>query len=181
MSNVPKSGRNDSPFEADHNFYKLRDTITELMMNDFGVTEKRFEKKVSKYRKRHEHCPNVDELTHNFAIRYYNFLCTFTEDEYKTISDILRKISEEFTIANSIFPSNIDEIKVSDYLKRRGHLNEAIGLCYTLKQELYYVFRILPVDLNKYKRFNEMINLQIDLFKGVRKSDCKFFKNNSTN
>ena len=61
-----------------------------------------------------------------------------------------------------------------EYCQRRKHLNEAIALCYALKQEIQYVIRTLPVDINKYKLYDNLINKQIALFKGVRKADNRF-------
>ena len=55
-------------------------------------------------------------------------------------------------------------------------MNRAIGYCYTLKQELNYIIRTLPVDLNKFERFAEAIDKQIALYKGVRQSDNRLIK-----
>ena len=55
-------------------------------------------------------------------------------------------------------------------------MNEAIGSCYMLKQEIQYIIRTLPVDMNKYERFDESINHQIKLYKGVRQADNRFLK-----
>ena len=41
-------------------------------------------------------------------------------------------------------------------------------------QELQYAIETLPVDVNKYSRFGEMIQTEINLIKGWRKSDNKF-------
>lgn len=43
-----------------------------------------------------------------------------------------------------------------------------------LTQELQYAIETLPVDVNKYLRFAEMIQTEINLLKGWRKSDNKF-------
>ena len=63
-----------------------------------------------------------------------------------------------------------------EYCERRKHINEAIAGCYVLKQELNYVIRTLPVDINKFKRFSELIDEQIALYKGVRQKDNRFLK-----
>jgi len=39
---------------------------------------------------------------------------------------------------------------------------------------LQYAIETLPVDVNKYLRFAEMIQTEINLLKGWRKSDNKF-------
>ena len=61
-----------------------------------------------------------------------------------------------------------------EFLQRRYHLNRAIGYCYALKQEMQYAIETLPVDINKYKRFAELIDKQIALYKGVRSASNKF-------
>lgn len=58
--------------------------------------------------------------------------------------------------------------------ERRIHQDRAIGLCYTLTQELQYAIETLPVDVNTYLRFGEAIQTEINLIKGWRKSDNKF-------
>ena len=55
-------------------------------------------------------------------------------------------------------------------------MDEAIAQCYVLKQELQYIIRTLPVDLNKYERFAVDIDKQIALYKGVRQSDNRLLK-----
>ena len=51
------------------------------------------------------------------------------------------------------------------------------GDIYVLKQELLYIIRTLPVDLNKYYHYEKAIDAQISLYKGVRQSDNRFLKN----
>ena len=59
-------------------------------------------------------------------------------------------------------------------IERRICQDKAIGLCYRLTHELQYAIETLPVDVNKYLRFAEMIQTEINLLKGWRKSDNKF-------
>jgi hypothetical protein len=46
MSSVPKSKRSPTKFEAEHHFYILRDSITELMLMDFGFSEENIMQKL---------------------------------------------------------------------------------------------------------------------------------------
>ena len=57
-------------------------------------------------------------------------------------------------------------------------MNRAIGYCYALKQELNYIIRTLPVNINKFERFAEAIDKQIALYRGVRQSDNRLIKPN---
>ena len=81
----------------------------------------------------------------------------------------LREITKEVYIANSIYPTCREELT-----QRRLHQDEAIGQCYRLVQELQYAIETLPVDVNTFMRFGEMIQTEINLIKGWRKSDNKF-------
>ena len=176
MSNTPKSKRSPTKFEAEHNFYALRDQVTQLMLIDFGFSEEKFKRSIEKYRNNHKSSANVDEVVTRYQKKSEAFTKFFIDYECKAILDILRDISREFTLANSIYPSNKTPSLISEYCQRRKHLNEAIGLCYTLKQEIQYVIRALPIDMNKYKLYDDLINKQIALFKGVRKADNRFLK-----
>lgn len=173
MSNVPKSKRNKTLFEADHNFYDLRDTLTELIMMDFGLSKKKYAEVVDKYRLMIYTSPNIEELTKNYMNRLNKFIIWFIDKEAKILFDTLADISKEFTLANSIFPSE-NIFNLTEYNLRREHLDNALGLCYYIKQELNYIGRILPVDLDRFKKFIKKIDKQIDLFTGIRKSDNRF-------
>ena len=175
MSSTPKSKRSQTRFEAEHYFFALRDQVTALMLLDFGFSEERYQKQIAHYKESHKAAPNVDEVVARYKKKCDAFNKWFIDKECDAVSDLLRKISVEFTIANSIYPSN-SKSKVAEYCQRRQHLNEAIATCYALKQEIHYVIRVLPVDLNKYKNYDEAIRKQISLFKGVRKSDNRFLK-----
>ena len=178
---VPAGRRSESKFEAQHHFFQLRDDITDLILNDFGFAEHKYLREMEKYRQSHLNAPNVNEVVERWQIKNESFKKWFIDEEAKAILDILRNINREFTIANSIYPSQT-HAKLLEFLTRRYHMNKAIGLCYTLKQEIQYVIRTLPVDVNKYERFAVAIDQQIALYKGVRKADNRLIKQpNQTN
>ena len=68
-----------------------------------------------------------------------------------------------------------------EFCERRKHIDEAIAQCYVLKQEIHYIIRTLPVDLNKYERFAVSIDEQIALYKGVRQADNRLLKPKKNN
>ena len=175
MSSTPKSKRSPTKFEAEHHFYGLRDSITTLMLLDFGFSQEKYQKRIEKFRESHQSATNVDEVVERYKKKCDSFNRWFIDKECETISDLLRTISVEFTIANSIYPSET-AAKVTEYCQRRHHMNEAIATCYALKQEIHYVIRNLPVDINKYKTYSDAIDKQITLYKGVRQSDNRFLK-----
>lgn len=172
---VPKGRRNLSRFEAQHHFFKLRDEVTELMLQDFGFSEKKYRETIDWYRQSHESAEDVDAVVARFEKKCEAFNKWFIDKECDAIIEILRTIENEFTLANSVFPSDTPA-KLAEFIVRRHHMNKAIGSCYMLKQEINYIIRTLPVDINKAERFDEAINKQIKLYKGVRQADNRFLK-----
>ena len=172
---VPKGKQKESRFEAQHHFFKLRDEVTALVLNDFGFSEEKYRKKMEKYRQDHRKDANIDDIVARWERKNESFKKWFIDEEAKAILDILREISKQFCVGNSIFPGESPS-KIVEYLLRRHHINKAIGLCYALKQEIHYVIRTLPVDINKYERFAVEIDLQIALYKGVRQADNRLIK-----
>ena len=172
---VPKGRRQESRFEAQHNFYKVRAEVTALVLNDFGFSEEKYRKKMEKYRAAHAKDPNINDIVARWERKNESFKKWFIDEEARAIIDIMREIEKEFTVGNSIFPSETPS-KVVEFLIRRQHVNRAIGLCFALKQEIHYVIRTLPVDINKFERFSEMIDRQIALYKGVRQADNRLIK-----
>ena len=172
---VPKGRRQESRFEARHHFYKLRDEVTAMVLNDFGFSEEKYRKKMEKYRRDHAKDPNIEDIVERWQRKNESFKKWYIDEEARAILDIMREIEKEFTIGNSIFPSET-AAKLPEFLTRRQHINRAIGLCYMLKQEIQYVIRTLPVDMNKYERFAVMIDEQIALYKGVRQADNRLIK-----
>ncbi|GHT54121.1 hypothetical protein FACS1894106_5330 [Spirochaetia bacterium] len=72
------------------------------------------------------------------------------------------------TAANTIFPTNETEIQ-----ERRSHQNSAIVACEQLLQELLYCEDVIPVKASKFMPYIEMIEFEIRLLKGWRKSNTK--------
>ena len=169
---VLKAKRKSSQFEVFHHFYKTRKEITDLLLRDFGYDLERAEKRVAKMFGGR----NYEELTPEEKVRYDKLKAKneafdnwFIEDERKCIVDCLREITKEVFMANSIYPTVMEEL-----VERRLCQDRAVGQCYRLTQELQYAIETLPVDVNKYLRFADMIQTEINLIKGWRKSDNKF-------
>ena len=136
-----------------------------MILNDFGYSEEKYRKKMEKYRHDHRNDANIDDIVERWERKNQSFKKWYIDEEARAILQILREIEKEFT------PS-----KLPEFLTRRQHMNQAIGLCYMLKQEIQYVIRTLPVDMNKYERFAELIDEQIALYKGVRQADNRLIK-----
>ena len=168
---VLKSKRKPSQFEVFHQLTKLRKDITDLLLRDFGFDTVKAERRLEKrFGKPFEELDEKQQATYTRQKRRWDaFDEWFIEDERKTIVNCLRAITREVYIANSIYPTVQEELT-----ERRLHQDRAIGLCYTLTQELQYAIETLPVDVNQYLRFGEMIQAEVNLIKGWRKSDNKF-------
>lgn len=169
---VLKSKRKASQFEVFHHFYKMRKEVTDLLLRDFGYDYNRAENKVAKMfggRSYTELTPEEKSRYDRLMEKNRAFDEWFIEDERKVIVDCLRSIGENVFLANSIYPTYMEEL-----IERRLCQDKAIGLCYRLTQELQYAIETLPVNVNKYLRFAEMIQTEINLLKGWRKSDNKF-------
>ena len=174
---VPVGRRKQSRFEAQHQFYKLRTEVTNLMLNDFGFSIEKYEKQIERYRQAHEKASNIDEIVQRWTKKCESFNRWFIDKECDAVLSILRDIESEFTFGNSIYPSQTPA-KIMEFCERRKHIDNAIAKCYVLKQELNYIIRTLPVDLNKFARFSELIDKQVALYKGVRQADNRFLKGN---
>lgn len=169
---VLKAKRKSSQFEVFHHLYKTRKEITDLLLRDFGYDLERAEKRVAKMFGNKPY----EELSPEEKVRYDKlkakneaFDTWFIEDERKCVVDCLREITKEVFMANSIYPTVMEEL-----VERRLCQDRAVGQCYRLTQELQYAIETLPVDVNKYLRFADMIQTEINLIKGWRKSDNKF-------
>ena len=175
MMSVPKGKRRQSRFEAQHHYYRLRDEVTLLMLQDFGFSPEKYQETIEWYRQCHDSAENTDEVVARYEKKAESFNKWFIDKECDAVLEMLRNIETEFTQGNSIYPSDTPA-KLLEFLVRRHHMNNAIAGCYALKQELNYVIRTLPVDKNKYERFGEALDKQIALYKGVRQSDNRFLK-----
>lgn len=169
---VLKSKRKASQFEVFHHLTKMRKEVTDLLLRDFGFDLDKAMKKVGRTfggRSLDELSPEEKDRYEKLLKKYLAFAEWFITDERKVVIDCMRTITEEVYVANSIYPTCQEEL-----IERRLHQDRAIGQCYRLTQELQYVIETLPVDVNKYLRFAEMIQTEVNLIKGWRKSDNKF-------
>ena len=169
---VVKSKRKESQFEVFHHLVKMRKEVTDLLLRDFGFDADKAAKKTTKTfggRMYEELSDSEKERYDKLVKRNAAFAEWFILDERKVIIDCIRAITEETFVANSIYPTCTEEL-----IERRLHQDRAIGECYRLTQELQYAIEALPVDVNKYLRFADMIQTEINLLKGWRKADNKF-------
>lgn len=169
---VLKRKRKQSSFEVYHHLYQTRREITDFLLRDFGYSQQKAESKLL----RRLGLESLEGMTENQREQYERekqrneaFAAWFIKDERQVVIDCLREITKEVFLANSIYPTTPEELT-----RRRLHQDEAVGQCYRLIQELQYAIETLPVNVNAYTRFAEMLETQANLIKGWRKSDNKF-------
>lgn len=170
---VPKSKRGQSSMEFYHNALTLRHEITTLLLRDFGLKKK--VRSIEILTKMYE-IEDVDKQTLLNILNKYKMDSSII-DEYpnwliaefrQSILYILREMSLNIKMANSIYIQTKEE-----YTMRREYWDKAIGNCQQLLAEMQFVIDILPVNAEKLMRYVGMIDKEINLLKGVRKSDNK--------
>ena len=78
---------------------------------------------------------------------------------------ILTNLMLNITAANSIYPVNLMEVDL-----RRGLQDKAIANCEQLLQQLIYCADVMPLQSSKIEPYAEMIDKEIALLKGWRKT-----------
>ena len=157
------------------NAVKLRRAITALLLRDFGIKDK---VRNIDYFAKCEHMTEGDTKTLISLMDKYNIHRITDEyplwlvDKFRSsIMDLLRSLIMNITAANNIYPTTEPE-----YYDRRRYQTEAIGDCKKLTQEMQYVIDIVPVRAEKYMPFIEMIDYELALLTGWRKSDNRLLK-----
>ena len=115
---VPKSRRKQSRFEAQHHFYKLRQEVTALILNDFGFREDKYLEALARYRELHADALDTDGIVERWAAKNESFRRWFIDSEAQAILEILRNIERSFTMGNSIFPSETPA-RLFEFVERR--------------------------------------------------------------
>ena len=110
---VPKSKRKESQFEVIKHFYRLRKDITDLLLRDFGYSEKKAKQKLEKRfgGKAYEEL-SEEEKMHYEKIKIKNeaFDEWFIKHRREVIIDCITNACEYIFTANSIYPSIPEEL-----------------------------------------------------------------------
>ena len=180
MSNVPKSRRKigEDSLVVQNKYDELRKEVTNLIINDFGFSINKYRKKNKRYFETHDNITNAEEMINIQKIREESFDGWFINLEAETILNLMHEIQKYISFANGMYPSNTPA-KIFEFVIRKMYFSKAIGLCHSLKREIYYIINALPVDLNKYIRFDGMITEIINMLKGLRAASNRFYKDNT--
>lgn len=173
---VLKRKRNLSKMEFYHNAIKLRLMITELLLKDFGIKSRRrnleFAKEV--YDIDEEDLSEIEDILSAYNIKNSfidNFPSWLIDKERDYFMDLLRSLMKNICSANTIHITNEEE-----YMMRRNYQTKAICDCENLLQEMQYVIYVCHPNVEKYMVYVDIIEKEILLLKGWRKSDNKIIK-----
>ena len=100
-----------------------------------------------------------------------NFPSWLIDKERDYFMNLLRDLIRNICVANTIRITNSEE-----YYKRRNYQNEAICNCENLLQEMQYIIYVCHPNVERYMKYVDMIEYEITLLKGWRKSDNKIVK-----
>ena len=173
---VPKSEQGLSDMQFYKNAIDLREKFTFLLLRDFGIKKKTFE--FDEYCAQQGMAEDDKEVFASLLDKYdlgnkiiEKYPKWFIDREREFFDGKLRELIMNITMANSVYITCRRE-----YEERRILINTAIGNCEQLLQEMQYLKRILPVNVNKLMPYTELLKKEIDLLKGLRKSDNKILK-----
>lgn len=187
---VPKHKRSESPMEFMHNALALQKEVTELLLRDFGISD-RIRRRVKDAK--------LDEQSANILQGIKTRYCMAIQDremidavinqatveareldkypewlvEYHrgAVLRILEALINNLYAANSIYITQ--QNAEAEYSQRRCLWNAALGNCYQLAARFDTIRQTIPIDANKYEPYLKRIKREIALIKGVRASDNK--------
>lgn len=170
---VPAYKRNESKLEFYNNFFKLRKEIIMILMRDFGIKARSYSAELmgNIYNISAEDMSALNNLHEKYGItsyyinKYPEWLINGWRSE---ILMILNNLGIEINCANSVYVTNMFE-----YYNRRNHWNNAIGYCLSLMDKLHEIISCIRVSIGAYEVVFDMIEKEIKLIKGIRKSDNK--------
>ena len=173
---ILKRKRNIAKMEFYHKAIKLRIMMTELLLKDFGLKDRRRNLEFAKsvYNFEDEDLNQIEEIMSAYNLKYSfidKFPSWFIDKERDYFLDILRDLIKNICSANTIRITNKEE-----YYLRRNYQNEAIINCENLLQEMEYIIYVCHPNAEKYMNYVDMIEDEISLLKGWRKSDNKIIK-----
>ena len=150
--------------------------ITEFLLKDFGIKSRRRNLEYAKdvYDMDEDDISQIEEILSSYNLKNSfidNFPPWLIDKERDYFMDILRDLICNITSANTIHITNIEE-----YYLRRNYQTKAICNCENLLQEMQYIIYVCHPNVEKYMRYVDIIEQEISLLKGWRKSDNRYLK-----
>ena len=148
----------------------MRHKITKLLLRDFGL-----KKTVRNMRLNTKEMEETDYIAWSHVNEKYGFARIpgdypewLIEKLRTSIWDITRDLMLNITRAYTVWATTRAEADL-----RRTSQDKAIADCESLLKELELAIDVLPVDAEKYMQYVAIIDKEIALLKGWRKSDNK--------
>ncbi len=168
---VPQYKQTPSKVEFLSTFHKLRKEINLILMRDFGIKKRTYNVTLISdiYELSDEDKKVLEEITLKYGIdsvlidKYSEWLVSAWRNETR---EILTNLGVQIELANSIYITCKEE-----YFERRIAWDKAIGYCNALKDKFHEILSTIKVSVGAYKVVAELLQKEINLLKGVRKSD----------
>lgn len=168
---VPKGKRGLSRTEFYRKAYVLNDALTRLLIKDFGI--KSITRDLNTFTRNakmnQEDRTQFQTLCEKYHIDVESEYPLWLIEHYRSsIINSLDSLISNITHANTIYATTVSEFEL-----RRNYQWRAIGDCKEVLQTLQTVIRVLPVDANKYMKYVDLINEELELLKHWKKEDNK--------
>ncbi|WP_295355466.1 hypothetical protein [uncultured Succinivibrio sp.] len=169
---VLKRFRTQAKLEFFTNAQKLRRDFFMLMARDFGI-----KKGVRTVEFITKDMQPEDQQMFLAIVNKYGFTRFDTEypqwiiEKFRdSLWQLTRELLLNLTAANSIYAFDFREAQ-----ERRLFQDKAIGNCEQILKELEFIIDVFPVATKKYTPYIQLVEKEISLIKGWRKSDNKRF------
>ena len=94
---VPKGKREESQFEVIKHFYRLRKDITDLLLRDFGYSQKKAGKKMSKLKKL-VHILNLEEFINYYNSWFKNYYKIMSKKQRENMNLLFQELREVYYV-----------------------------------------------------------------------------------
>lgn len=171
---IPKSERKESKFEILELAKKIRNSLCDLAIRDFGIKDR---KRCPKYDVKAFHMTAEDGQKFIELLEKYNI--DKIPDKYPAwfIEKLRDKVIDStFDLVKEIEYSNVYPTTSYECMVRREHQTNALSILQTLYQWLELAGTIGPLDLNKFDQYFDLIEHEIASIKKLRKHDNKILK-----
>lgn len=152
MSSVYVRKRRESRYEPIIHAETLRDELLDFAKREYGIKDLK-----TLVRKKYAIREGSKDFDYYFSLLY---------EHRREINQRLVLLIDDLYSVNAIYPTT-----VAEFDKRREFLNSALVTCSIVTKELQEIAKMYDVDLNTYKRYQEMIDREIDLIKRWRQRD----------
>ena len=168
---VPEYKQTPSKVEFLSNFHKLRKETNLILMRDFGIKQRTYTVKLVEdiYELSEEDKKTLEAISIKYGIdsvlidKYSEWLVNAWRNE---VRDILTNLGVQIELANSIYITCREE-----YAERRIAWDKALGYCNALKDKFHEILSTIKVSVGAYEVVGKLLQKEINLLKGVRKSD----------